>query len=60
MLYQVHLAWVRFQLTTLVMIGTDCIGSFKSNYYKITTTMATESSQISDILHNVDGGYIEY
>jgi len=60
MLYQVHLTWAGFQLTTLVMIGTDYIGSFKSNYYKITTTMATESSQISDILHNVDGGYIEY
>ena len=28
MLYQVHLAWVGFELTTLVVIGTDCIGSF--------------------------------
>jgi hypothetical protein len=25
--------------TTLVVIGTDCIGSCKSNYHKITTTM---------------------
>jgi hypothetical protein len=28
----------RFELTTLVVIGTDCIGSCKSNYYAITTT----------------------
>jgi hypothetical protein len=32
MLYQVHLARAGFKLTTLVVIGTDCIGSFKSNY----------------------------
>jgi hypothetical protein len=28
MLYRVHLAWLGFKLTTLVMIGTDCIGSY--------------------------------
>jgi hypothetical protein len=27
MLYQVHLDWARFELTTLVVIGTDCIGT---------------------------------
>ena len=37
-LYQVHLAWTGFKLTTLVVIGTDCIGSYKSNYHAITTT----------------------
>jgi len=26
-----------FELTTLVMIGTDCIGSYKSNYHTTTT-----------------------
>ena len=26
--------WAEFKLTTLVAIGTDCIGSCKSNYYK--------------------------
>jgi len=31
MLYQVHLAWVGLELTTLVMIATECIGSCKSN-----------------------------
>jgi hypothetical protein len=28
MLYRVHLAWMGFKLTTLVMIGTDCISSY--------------------------------
>jgi len=26
MLYRVHLAWAGFELTTLVVIGTDCLG----------------------------------
>jgi hypothetical protein len=38
MLYRLHLAWEGFELTMLVMIGTDCIGSYKSNYYTIMTT----------------------
>ena len=38
MLYQVHLTSAGFELTTLVVIGTECIGSCKSNYH--TTTMA--------------------
>jgi hypothetical protein len=38
MLYWVHLVWVGFELTTLVVIGTDCIGSIKSNYHTITAT----------------------
>ena len=37
MLYRVHLAWARFQFTTIVVIGTDCIGSWKSNSNTITT-----------------------
>ena len=39
MLYQAHLACAGFELTTLVGIGTDCIGSFKSNYHMLTTTL---------------------
>ena len=39
MLYRVHLDWGGFELTTLVVIGTDCIGSYKSNYHMITTTL---------------------
>ena len=38
MLYRVNLAWTGFELTMLVVIGTDCIGSYKSNYHTITTT----------------------
>ena len=30
MMYRVHLVWAEFKLTTLVVIGTDCIGSYKS------------------------------
>jgi len=37
MLYRVHVAWARFELTILVMIGTDCTASCKSNYHTITT-----------------------
>jgi hypothetical protein len=40
MLYQVHLPWVGFKLTTLVVIGTDCTESCKPNYHTITTMMA--------------------
>jgi hypothetical protein len=31
--------WAGFKLTMLVVMGTDCIGSCKSNYHTITTTM---------------------
>jgi hypothetical protein len=41
MLYLVHLAWVGFELTTLVVIGSDCIGSCQSNYHMMTTTTVT-------------------
>ena len=32
--------WTGFELTTLVVIGTDCTGSLKSNYHTIPTTTA--------------------
>jgi len=38
MLYRVHLVWVGFELTMVMVIVTDCIGSYKSNYHTITTT----------------------
>ena len=38
MFYHVHLAMRGFKLTTLVVIGTDCLGSCKSNYHTIMTT----------------------
>ena len=37
-LYRVHLIRAKFELTTLVVIGNDCLGSYKSNYHTITTT----------------------
>ena len=37
MLYRVHLTWAEFELTTSVVIGTDCIGNCKSNNHTITT-----------------------
>jgi hypothetical protein len=40
MLYRVHLVGTGFELTTLVVICTDCIGSYKFNYHTITATMA--------------------
>ena len=40
MLYEYTSPWTGFKLTTLVVIGTDCTGSCKSNYHTITTTTA--------------------
>ena len=38
--------WSRFELTTSVLIGTDCIGSCRSNYHTITaTTVPTSANQ---------------
>ena len=39
-MYRLYFAWVGFELTTLVVVGSDCIGSCKSNYYTITTMTA--------------------
>ena len=41
-LYQIHLVWGGFELTPLVVIGTDFIDSCNSNYNTITTTTAHE------------------
>ena len=47
MLHRVHLACAGFELTTLVVIGTDCIGtcSYKSNYHTITNTTAPKKTR---------------
>ena len=37
--------WQWFELTTLVLIGSDCTGSCKSNYHTITTTKAPKQNQ---------------
>ena len=38
MLYRVHLTLAGFKLAMLVVIGTDCTGSCKSDYHAIMTT----------------------
>jgi len=38
MLYQMHLSMNRVRNHNLMVIGTDCTGSCKSNYHTITTT----------------------
>jgi hypothetical protein len=40
LLYRVHPTWAGFELTTLVVIGTDWTGSWIHNYHTITTTTA--------------------
>jgi hypothetical protein len=43
----VHLPWNGVEHTTSVVIGTDCIGSCKSNYHTITAT-TTPASKMRD------------
>jgi hypothetical protein len=43
------LSWSRFELTTSVVIGTDCIGSCKSNYHTIMATTAPQVNTRLDI-----------
>jgi hypothetical protein len=38
--------WSRFELTTSVLIGTDCIGSCKSIYHTITATTAPNNKRM--------------
>jgi len=45
MLYRVHPTWVWFELTKLVMIGTNCIYSCTSNYNTITTTTVLKNDR---------------
>ena len=42
----------RFELTTLVVIGTDCIGGCNSNYHTITTTTAPDDDKTINLLAN--------
>jgi hypothetical protein len=53
MVHQVHLTWVGFELTTLVVICTDGIGSCKSNYHTITTTTASYVSSIRLVVSSI-------
>jgi hypothetical protein len=40
------LPWWRFELTASVVIGTDCIGSYKSNYHTIMTIKGIRKNKI--------------
>ena len=46
MLYRVHLPMKRVLTHNLVMIGTDCTGSCKSNHRTITTTTAPRIKRV--------------
>ena len=48
MLYRVHFAWAGFKLITLVVIGTDCIGGYKTNYHAITSMTAPQHDEDLD------------
>jgi hypothetical protein len=54
MLYRVHHTWVGFELATLVVIGTDCTGSCKSNYHMIMTMTAPWYSEWKSTTSLVD------
>ena len=58
-LYRVHFAWSRFELTTSVVIGTDCIGNCRSNYHTITTTKNPLNLRMPFILL-LDNDYYSY
>ena len=49
----VHSPWSRLELTTSVVMGTDCIGSCKSNYHTITAVYKIEyiHSIISHVMY---------
>ena len=49
--YGVHPEWAWFKLTTLEVIGIDCIGSCKSNYHTITTMTALLYNLIWSVLY---------
>jgi hypothetical protein len=53
MLYRVHLTLAGFELTTLLVMDTDCIGSYKSNYHTITMASVSLSKLCS---YSVESG----
>jgi hypothetical protein len=48
---------VGFKLATLAVIGTDCIGSYKSNYHMTMTTMTPLQIYDKDMFsHEIKSG----
>ena len=58
LLCRVHLASAGFELTTLVMSGTECICSYKSNYHSITST--TARGQKDSELQSYNNGWVQF
>jgi hypothetical protein len=59
-MYRVHLAWAGFELTTLVVIGTDGIDSCKSNYHTITTMTVPQSVYgICFMIYRITGNFCD-
>jgi hypothetical protein len=46
-LHRIHLSRVGLGFTMLVVIGTDCIGNYKSDYHTITATTITRKNMPS-------------
>ena len=51
--------WSRFELTTSVVIGTDCICSYKSNYHTTTATTAHPSLWMLNAMHFKQKGFFQ-
>jgi len=52
--------WTGLELTSLAVIGTDCIGSYKSNYYAIRATTAPKKYRKYRQLYIQDTVYENY
>ena len=57
MLYRVLLAYAGFELTTLVVISTDCTGRCKSSYPMVMTTTAATTIDISVFINGLKAPY---
>ena len=62
MLYRVFLACPGFELTTLLVIGIDCIGSYKSNYHMCRSVLSFCPFSLADVfsvrLRFTDSNYL--
>jgi hypothetical protein len=50
--------WSRFELTKSVVIGTDCIGTCKSNYHTITATIFRSQRLDNSLCRILDLGQV--